>query len=268
MATILPAEPSAKLNYSKVKDKDILESTSAAKIIRHLLDKAGVSRATVTSLARTPEGQANAMFKNLNSGVVVDYNIPGQRVVDVYRAEKKKLNLGDSITNGLYITAPQDKTRVINLMHQEVVNQGPSRVSKHCCDLGQIIVLDISPSSVVYRNNVKADVGHGKFINTFLKETTGSNGNAGLLSRFLFPHKFASYAQKLGTPDDPKAFHIEIKSDTAFNTSANNALPDVEFKFKNLDFKTADGRKAPFANDIVKYAGIEENKESTSDARS
>lgn len=252
-----PSEPKAILKYAKKGDQSRLEAAgngSVVKILRHLLDKAYVQTATITSTVRGPKEQATAMYENLNKGTCDEYASPGRAVVDVYLKEKIKLGLGDNVKNGKPIPF-WHKNRVIDLMTKEVENRGPSNVSMHCGTFDPIAVVDIGPASVKYykdaftENNGKSaqEIGHGHFINTFY---LANKYDPKLIHKFYFPNDFAVYAQK-SLVDDP-AFHIEININTAFDTSENNALPDIPFRFKNKTFENEESRKAPFAMDSIR----------------
>lgn len=260
-----PPEPIAKLKYANgAKDKNKLEGSgdgSVVKIIRYLLDKSFVKEATVTRTASTEEAQATAMYNNLNNGNDISYAPPGRRVVNVYVEAKKRLGLGTNIKNGKRIP-DSERAHVIADMTREIISVGAANVSRHCGPFNPIAVLDIGPNSVRFHENVfkssgdktAQEVGHGHLINTFYKSLQSSeNSDTGLVSRFLFPHKYAVYALRTST-DDP-AYHIEIEINTEFNTSENAALPEVAFSFKNKNFKTAQARSAPFTNDTVRYKG-------------
>lgn len=275
-----PPEPIAVLTYGNgEKDRQRLENAGAipgsvVKIIKHLLDKSFVKSANVSRVASTSEEQATAMYNNLNSGSDIIYGVAGKQIVKVYKDAKEALGLGWDVTNGKRI--PDDhRKRVIGLMTQKCIAIGPEKVSKHCGPFNPIAVLDIGPNSVKFHPNVfkavdgKSDreVGHGHLINTFYRAAQGTSDAPVLLSKFLFPHKFAVYALRTST-DDP-AYHIEIEITTPFDTSENNAPPEVSFRFKTESFKTAQGRSAAFTLDTVKYAdqANAEFKESIKDAK-
>ena len=76
----------------------------------------------ISSTARTPEEQVNAMYNNLKNKQTCNYDPAGRAVESRY----------------------PDKQKVL----KEVYRQGPSKVSKHCADFRQLNVIDIAPSSV------------------------------------------------------------------------------------------------------------------------
>ena len=256
-------EPIAKLKFANLtRDKkplDDLDKGAGERIlntIRYLLDKSFVKEATITRTSSIPRAQATAMYDNLNNGKYsVRYASAGRKVINVYIEHKKRLGLGSNVLNGQRIP-DSEREKVIDAMTETINSVGPSNVSRHCGDLNIITAIDIGPNSVKFHKNVftsnsdktATEVGHGHLINTFYKATTiPDTDNKTLLSRFLFPHKYAVYALKTST-DDP-AYHIELTLPTTFTTSANNALPNVAFNFKNESFKTAEGREAPFKLD-------------------
>jgi len=266
-------EPIAKLKFASPKrDKTPLDALSNGagesiiNTIRYLLDKSFVREATVTRTSSLPHAQATAMYNNLNNGKYIRYAPPGRKVTNVYIEEKKKLGLGSNVLNGQRIP-DNERANVIAKMTEKINSVGPANVSRHCGDLNLITAIDIAPSSVKFHKNVftssndktSTEVGHGHLINTFYKATKTSDTDESLLSRFLFPHKYAVYALRTST-DDP-AYHIELTLPANFTASENNALPDVAFSFKTESFKTAEGREAPFKMDSIlnkRYAGPKE----------
>ena len=105
----------------------------AAKVLMEILKAAGLSRATVTSGARTPAEQARVMYENcVSKGVEFNkrlYAVPGGKVVDVFAANKDK-----------------PRSAVIQLMLDKIVEVGPSNVSKHCSDTH--FTFDVDPNSM------------------------------------------------------------------------------------------------------------------------
>jgi hypothetical protein len=105
----------------------------AAKVLKEILKAAGLSRARVTSVSRTPAEQARVMYENcVSKGVQFNKNMyaaAGDKVVDVYAANKDK---------------PRDT--VIALMLAKILEVGPSKVSKHISDTHY--TFDVAPSSI------------------------------------------------------------------------------------------------------------------------
>ena len=100
-------------------------------VIKISMAEAGVHSVTISSTARTPEEQVNAMYNNLKNKQTCNYAPAGRAVVSRYPDKQEML--------------------------KEVYRQGPSKVSKHCADFRQLNVIDIAPSSV---SNKAAKVSH------------------------------------------------------------------------------------------------------------
>ena len=79
----------------------------------------------ISSTARTPEEQVNAMYNNLKNKQTCNYAPAGRAVESRYPDKQEML--------------------------KEIYRQGPSKVSKHCADFRQLNVIDIAPSSVSNR---------------------------------------------------------------------------------------------------------------------
>ena len=106
----------------------ILHPVSAS-IIGEIGDQAGVAECTVTSTDRPPQRQAEAMYKNLKKGISASYAPPGQAVIAVYN---KWSHLAQPI--------------VVQMMVEEILRQGPEKVSNHCLPPdAPIWVVDILP---------------------------------------------------------------------------------------------------------------------------
>jgi hypothetical protein len=105
----------------------------AAKVLKEILKAAGVARATVTSVSRTPADQARVMYDNcVSRGVEFNkrmYAAAGDKVVDVFAANKSK---------------PRDT--VIALMLKKILEVGPEKVSKHISDTHY--TFDVAPNSM------------------------------------------------------------------------------------------------------------------------
>lgn len=92
----------------------------------------GNNRIAITSTARDAEAQARVMFNNLERDLAEQrrtYKAPGQRIIDVYVALKKK-GLSDS--------------EIKAAMTKAILNEGPSNVSRHAADPAVVNVIDIS----------------------------------------------------------------------------------------------------------------------------
>jgi hypothetical protein len=105
----------------------------AAKVLKEILKSAGISRATVTSVSRTPQDQARVMYENcLLKGAAFNkrmYAAAGDKVVDVFIANNDK---------------PRDE--VIELMLDKINEVGAGNVSKHISDTHY--TFDVAPSSI------------------------------------------------------------------------------------------------------------------------
>ena len=94
-------------------------------VIKISMAEAGVHSVTISSTARTPEEQVNAMYNNLKNKQTCNYAPAGRAVESRYPDKQEML--------------------------KEIYRQGPSKVSKHCADFRQLNVIDIAPSSVSNR---------------------------------------------------------------------------------------------------------------------
>ena len=109
------------------------------------LRAAGQANATIMSSARTPADQARAMFNNLtnpNNPIAVNvanqlalYAPPGDAVINVFVAQTQGMTPQQIQQNSANIRAA---------MEQEINNQGPQNVSRHCADPNQVSVVDVS----------------------------------------------------------------------------------------------------------------------------
>jgi len=114
---------------------------------------------TITSTTRTPEDQAQIMYNNILS-----------------HSKNQQKNLYGPCGDAVIELFP-DK----NAMLQKILQIGPKNVSRHCADPTKLNIIDISPSSVMYKS---------AFINAVKEDPR--------ISTFFYPKK-----------DD--AFHLEIK---------------------------------------------------------
>ncbi|BCL12396.1 hypothetical protein [Micromonospora sagamiensis] len=113
-------------------------------IIKDSQRAAGQAAVTISSTARTPADQARAMFQNLtNAARPIATNVQnqldlyaaaGDAVVNVFVAQTQGLNRQQILANGGAIRAA---------MEQEINNQGPQNVSRHCADPNVVNVADI-----------------------------------------------------------------------------------------------------------------------------
>ncbi|SCF11703.1 hypothetical protein GA0074695_3587 [Micromonospora viridifaciens] len=113
-------------------------------IVKDSLRAAGQRTVTITSTARTPADQARAMFQNLtNAANPVNVNVnnqlalyaaPGDAVINVFVQQTQGLTRQQILANGAAIRAA---------MEQEINNQGPQNVSRHCADPATVNVADL-----------------------------------------------------------------------------------------------------------------------------
>jgi hypothetical protein len=113
--------------------------------VKDSLRQAGQANATITSTARTPADQARAMFNNLvNPAHPVPVNVanqlalyaaPGDAVINVFVAQTQGMTRAQILQNAANIQAA---------MVQEINNQGPQNVSRHCANPNQVSVVDVS----------------------------------------------------------------------------------------------------------------------------
>ncbi len=93
-------------------------SAKSRKVLTDAADKSNNPQVTVTSTIRAAQEQATAMYDNLAAGRNIRYAVLGQQVVQVYNANKGKLQRGDIIAK-----------MVAKITELQRLNQ---RVSKHC----------------------------------------------------------------------------------------------------------------------------------------
>ena len=136
-------------------------------VISELVVASGGNSCLITSTARTPADQARAMYQNLSAGRRIRYAAPGAAVTAVYDRSR---------------AAGRNAAQIQQDMVDEIMRQGPGRVSKHCADFNTLCVVDIAPTSITNRARFVAAVEADARV-----------------SRFLHP----------GNSDDP-AYHIEI----------------------------------------------------------
>ncbi|HEX9094881.1 MAG TPA: D-alanyl-D-alanine carboxypeptidase family protein [Candidatus Dormibacteraeota bacterium] len=116
--------------------QDAVAASSLA-ILADILRAAGLSKATITSTARTAADQARAMYQNLvGAGVAAQralYGPAGRKVIDTYVALQKEGKSPKEIEEG---------------MRDRIVEIGPSKVSRHCGDFKVLNVFDVGPLSL------------------------------------------------------------------------------------------------------------------------
>jgi hypothetical protein len=217
-----PEQVTANISFSASARKDVVPD-SILTYLKSLMDRAGVKSATITSTARTPEDQARAMYNNLSMvGNTIHYGAAGTAVVDSFYTAT---NSGKS---------PQ---QVQQAMIDTIKQSPPARISRHCADFNEFIVIDISPKSIFPANRagmlesvLRTEKAKGSFINQVLSPAQG----------------------------DP-ALHVEIKrAGFEYKTYANDALPENEFTINSPIYNTRSAWRAPISNDLV-YAANNTN---------
>lgn len=132
-------------------------SAFSREVLTGILRRAGLSRVIITSTSRDASDQARVMFQNLEKFGVAHqkrlYGPSGDQVIEVYRQAKAGGKPADTIRQ---------------LMTQEILRIGPTRVSRHAADPRVLNVFDVAPSSVANRaafeQAVKAEPRVAKFL--------------------------------------------------------------------------------------------------------
>ena len=139
-------------------------SVGGVRILRHLLDAAGLKTATITSGVRTAADQARVMYENVNTRGVAHqkrlYGPNGDLVIDIYVANQAK---------------PKDD--VVSLMKAKIIAIGPSKVSKHCSETHD--VFDVAPSTITDKTKFGKALKDAKL--------------AGIISHFILPPADPAY---------------------------------------------------------------------------
>jgi hypothetical protein len=141
--------------------QDAVAASSLA-ILGDILKAAGLTKATITSTARSADDQARAMYQNLMS-VGVDaqralYGPNGRLVIDTFEQLEAEGKSPQEVQDGM-----RDRIKEI----------GPSKVSRHCGDFHVLNVFDVGPASLggtkarkAFATAAKAEVG--KRVSTFI----------------------------------------------------------------------------------------------------
>lgn len=142
-------------------------------ILIDIMKVAGVRACTVTSVARTPFEQANAMYENC-IGTGDQQGV--QHELDLYK------EAGDTVIRVFVANRDKPREQIIDLMRQKIVELGPQTVSMHCADSTVWTVLDIGPKSVIpqearpaFEAALEAAVKDGRF-SKFLSPHTSDPG--------------------------------------------------------------------------------------------
>jgi len=126
-------------------------------VLTDIMGKAGLGRVVISSTSRNASEQARVMYQNLEKFGVEHqkklYAAAGDQVIEVYRKAKAEGKTPDAIRE---------------LMTQEIVRIGPTRVSRHASDPQVLNVFDVAPSSVANRSAfeqaVRAEPRVAKFL--------------------------------------------------------------------------------------------------------
>ena len=109
-------------------------------VLTAIMEKAGLQRVVISSTSRDASEQARVMFQNLEKFGVEHqkklYAAAGDQVIEVYRRAKAQ---------------GKPATEIRQLMTQEILRIGPTRVSRHASDPRVLNVFDVAPSSVTNR---------------------------------------------------------------------------------------------------------------------
>jgi hypothetical protein len=132
-------------------------SPFSREVLTGILRRAGLQRALITSTSRDASEQARVMFQNLQTFGVAHqkklYGPAGDQVIEVYRRAKE---------------AGKPAAAIRELMTQEILRIGPTRVSRHAADPRVLNVFDVAPSSVTNRaafeQAVRAEPRVAKFL--------------------------------------------------------------------------------------------------------
>lgn len=184
--------------------------------IKSLMDKAGVSSGTITSTTRSAVDQVRAMYGNLANGVEIRYGPAGRAVTGTFYSNKGK------------------SSSVIQSEMVSTCKQQPEyRVSRHCADFKEKLVLDIGPNSITPQYARSA-------FQSLLRAAEQDS---------------SSPVKKLLTPEDnDPAIHIEFDPNASFTTHPNRKLPAVEFKLINPTLIKMAGWNAPLSADTINKA--------------
>lgn len=126
-------------------------------VLTSILERAGLRRVVISSTSRNASEQARVMFQNLEQFGVEHqkrlYAAAGDQVIEVYRRAK---------------AAGKPTAEIRELMAQEILRIGPTRVSRHASDPRVLNVFDVAPSSVANRaafeQAVRAEPRVAKFL--------------------------------------------------------------------------------------------------------
>ncbi|MCF0043633.1 hypothetical protein [Dyadobacter fanqingshengii] len=158
----------------------LLNLPTAVSVLKEIMEKAGVTKITVSSTNRTADEQVSGMYGKKIKGVYVNYAKQGEAVLKVYDQAK---------VDGL------SKADTLQLMKEELVKQLPSAVIDkklmHVNREKDFLVFDISALAKDFVPSSKLDE-FDKVARQFCAE--------GKFHRFLGKKE-----------EDPEAFHFEFQ---------------------------------------------------------
>jgi peptidoglycan hydrolase-like protein with peptidoglycan-binding domain len=133
---VIGASVSASIAFGPNANRNVV-STYTLNVLEDVLAAAGLTSLRIESTARTPEDQARIMFDNIETkGIKSQYDLygtNGEKVIDVYAAEKK---------------AGKAPSEIKKSMVEKILELGPANVSKHLSDPAILNVIDVAPSSI------------------------------------------------------------------------------------------------------------------------
>lgn len=134
------------------------DTNFSLKVLEDILQKAGLTTATISSTARTPADQARVMFDNIKSqGVAAQkklYAAAGDAVIDEYVKAK---------------AAKKTDIEIKAAMEAKIIAIGPTKVSHHAADPNILCVFDVAPSSITKKAAFETAVTADKRVKKFLK---------------------------------------------------------------------------------------------------
>lgn len=195
---MLKAEKLINLSNFTVSYKHTIPSTkrivnvNSIKIIQLALARAGLDKAVITSTIRTPNQQAEIMYRNAKKNFADQktlYGSNGDKVLDVFKANSSK-----------------SKDEVVRLMVEEIERLGDlgKRVSRHCvtkANYRKCNIIDIGLNSTLSVNKNKKSVYElGRIFKELAKE--------GLINRYIDETKKSN-----------RCWHIEIDAGSKIHAS-------------------------------------------------
>lgn len=201
---VIPVDPSniKILNWAEKGSNEMSELTMGT--IRYIATKAGLPGVVVTSVFRSPEAQARAMFNNRQSHggqIAVNYAPRGREVDAAYTKVSKEVNNGQCLA--IKDAAAQQRAKSeMQRVCQKYYDAG-TPVSNHGNDPSKIQAVDMGPNSM--RKAFKFTEEQLKRFHVACYDTY----KAGLIKQYIGPQEYGGPKVK-----DP-AFHIEVWQDSS-----------------------------------------------------